>query len=125
MAPLQRNTMRQRLACGVVSLFLLVILSPLVPAADSTISADTTWSGEMVLSGNITVASGTTLTIAPGTNVDAREYSIVVEGALMVEGASFFSSVPPITQGSHGQGLWPGIVVELSLIHISEPTRPS
>ncbi len=112
MAPLQRNTMRQRLACGVVSLFLLVILSPLVPAADSTISADTTWSGEMVLSGNITVASGTTLTIAPGTNVDAREYSIVVEGTLLVEGASFFSSVPPITQGSHGQGLWPGIVVE-------------
>jgi len=65
MAPLQRNIMRQRLACGVVSLFLLVILSPLVPAADSTISADTTWSGEMVLTGNVTVASGTTLTIAP------------------------------------------------------------
>ena len=46
--------------------------------------------------------------------MDAKSYSIVVEGTMMVDQASFFSSVVPETQGSHGQGLWPGLVVEPS-----------
>ena len=104
--------MGQGRAYGLVSLLLMVSLLPLASAADSTVSTNTTWSGEVVLSGNVTVASGTTLTLAPGTTVDAKAYAIFVEGALVADQATFFSSVVPETQGSHGQGLWPGIVVE-------------
>ncbi|GIR75536.1 MAG: hypothetical protein CM15mP78_02350 [Candidatus Poseidoniales archaeon] len=104
--------MGQGRAHGLVSLLLMVSLLPLASAADSTVSTNTTWSGEVVLSGNVTVASGTTLTLAPGTTVDAKAYAIFVEGALVADQATFFSSVVPETQGSHGQGLWPGIVVE-------------
>ena len=112
MAPLQRKTMGQQRAYGMISLLLAVLLLPMATAVDSTVSVNTTWSGDMVLSGNVTVASGATLTIAPGTNVDAKEYSIIIEGVLVADESSFFSSVVPETQGSHGQGLWPGIVIE-------------
>ena len=95
-----------------VCLLLLVVAFPMASAVDSTVSVDTTWTGDMVLSGNITVASGATLTVEPGANIDARTYSINVEGSLVAERAQFYSSVVPQTQGSHGQGLWPGIVVE-------------
>ena len=106
--------MRQGRAYGLVSLLLLVSLLPMATAVDSTVSVNTTWSGEVVLTGNVTVANGVTLTVSPGTTVDAKSYSIVVEGTMMVDQASFFSSVVPETQGSHGQGLWPGLVVEPS-----------
>ena len=96
-----------------VALLLTVLLLPMVNGADSTVSTNTTWSGDMVLTGNVTVASGATLTVSPGTTVDARDYAIIVEGTLMAEQASFYSSIVPETQGSHGQGLWPGIVVEV------------
>ena len=96
-----------------VALLLTVLLLPMVNGADSTVSTNTTWSGDMVLTGNVTVASGATLTVSPGTTVDARDYAIIVEGALMAEQVTFYSSIVPETQGSHGQGLWPGIVVEV------------
>ena len=39
----------------------------------------------------------------------------------MAERAQFYSSVVPQTQGSHGQGLWPGIVVEAGgLLHLTD-----
>ena len=106
--------MRQGRAYGLVSLLLLVSLLPVATGADSTVSVDATWSGDVVLTGNVTVASGATLTVSPGTTVDAKSYSIVVEGTMFVDQASFFSSIVPETQGSHGQGLWPGLVVEPS-----------
>ena len=112
MAPLQRNTMGQRRAYGMISLLLTVLLLPMATAVDSTVSVNTTWSGNMVLSGNVTVANGATLTVASGTSVDAKEYTIIVEGVLVADQSTFFSSVVPETQGSHGQGLWPGIVIE-------------
>jgi len=112
MAPLQRHAMRQRQAFGMAAMLILVLLTPLASSADSTVSVNTTWSGSMTLTGNVTVASGATLTIAPGASIDAKEYALIVEGTLEAEEATFFSSVIPITQGSHGQGLWPGIVVE-------------
>ena len=97
---------------GMVTLLLTVLLLPVVNAADSTVSTSTTWSGDMVLSGNVTVASGATLTVLPGTTVDAKEYAIIIEGTLVADQTVFFSSITPETQGSHGQGLWPGLVVE-------------
>ena len=113
--------MRQRRAYGMVCLLLLVVAFPMAGAADSTVSVDTTWTGDMVLSGNITVASGATLTVEPGATVDARTYSINVEGSMVAERAQFYSSVVPQTQGSHGQGLWPGIVVEAGgLLHLTD-----
>ena len=100
-------------ALSTAALLLTVLLLPFVTsAADSTVTVNTTWSGTVSLSGNVTVASGATLVVAPGTEVDAGEFSIVVEGTLEADQASFFSSVTPLTQGSHGQGIWPGIVVE-------------
>ena len=114
MAPLQRQFMRQGRALSMVMLLLTVLLLPMVSGADSTVSTNTTWSGNMVLSGNVTVASGATLTVSPETTVDAKEYSIIVEGTMVAEQAVFYSSLVPETQGSHGQGLWPGIVVESS-----------
>ncbi len=112
MAPLQRNTMGQQRAYGMISLLLVVVLLPMATAVDSTVSVNTTWSGDMVLSGNVTVANGATLTVAPGTTVDAKSYSVIVEGSMVADQASFFSSIVPETQGSHGQGLWLGIVIE-------------
>ena len=99
---------------ALVSLLLLVSLLPVATGADSTVSVDATWSGDVVLTGNVTVASGATLTVSPGTIVDAKSYSIVVEGTMVADQTSFFSSIVPETQGSHGQGLWPGLVVEPS-----------
>lgn len=113
MAPLQRQPMRQGHAFSMVALLLTVLILPMVNGADSTVSTNTTWSGDMVLSGNVTVASGATLTVSPGTTVDAKDYAIIVEGTLLAQQASFFSTIVPETQGSHGQGLWPGIVVEV------------
>jgi hypothetical protein len=84
---------------------------PMVPAADSTVTVNTTWSGTVVLDGNVTVDQGVTLTLEPGTTVDAKTYSLTVEGTLNADQASFFSSTPPLTQGSHGQGLWVGLVI--------------
>ena len=90
MAPLQRNTMGQRRAYGMISLLLVVVLLPMTTAVDSTVSVNTTWSGDMVLSGNVTVANGATLTVAPGTTVDTRAYSVIVEGSMLADQASFF-----------------------------------
>ena len=104
--------MGQRRAYGMVSLLLLVVVLPMGAAVDSTVSVDTVWAGDMVLTGNITVASGATLTVEPGARVDARSYSINIEGTMVAEQVLFYSSVLPQTQGSHGQGLWPGLVVE-------------
>lgn len=94
------------------ALLLTVLLLPFAHAADSTVNVNTTWSGNVTLAGNVTVASGATLTLSSGTSVDAKSYSIVVEGTMVVNDASFFSSVVPATQGSHGQGLWAGVVIE-------------
>ena len=81
--------MRQGRAYALVSLLLLVSLLPVATAADSTVSVDATWSGDVVLTGNVTVASGATLTVSPGTTVDAKSYSIVVEGTMVVDQAAF------------------------------------
>ena len=112
MAPPQRQFMRQGRALSMVTLLLTVLLLPMVSGADSTVSTNTTWSGNMVLTGNVTVANGVTLTVSPGTSIDAKSYAIVVEGTLVADQASFYSSIVPETQGSHGQGLWPGLVIE-------------
>ena len=111
MAPPQRKFMRQGRALSIASLLLTVLLLPMVSGADSTVSVNTTWSGNMVLSGNVTVASGATLTVSPGASIDAKDYSIVVEGTMVANQAHFYSSTVPETQGSHGQGLWSGIEV--------------
>ena len=111
--------MRQGRALSIASLLLTVLLLPMVSGADSTVSVNTTWSGNMVLSGNVTVASGATLTVSPGASIDAKDYSIVVEGTMVANQAHFYSSTVPETQGSHGQGLWSGIEV------LRERRRPS
>ena len=112
MARHQRHGMTRTTAAGIAGLLLTVLLLPFVSGADSTVTVNTTWSGQLTLTGNVTVASGATLTVEPGTAVDAGTYAIIVEGLLEADQASFYSSVTPETQGSHGQGLWPGIVVE-------------
>lgn len=103
--------MRTTRAFLCVLLFLTASLSPLAMGSDSTVGVNTLWDSDRTLTGNITVASGVTLTIGPDVEVDARSFSITVEGTLIADGGTFFSSVQPLTQGSHGQGLWPGIVV--------------
>lgn len=103
--------MRSLPAFLLISLMVTMAWVPMVPAADSTVTVNTTWSGIVVLDGNVTVDQGVTLTIEPGTTVDAKTYSLTVEGTLNADQASFFSSTPPLTQGSHGQGLWVGLVI--------------
>ena len=97
-------------------LVLLLLIAPMTcfitpSSADSVINSDTDWSGEIILSGNVTVANGTTLDIQPGTTIDAKEYWISVEGTLNANGVFFNSSIPSISQGSHGAGLWVGLEV--------------
>ena len=111
MALPKRETMRTFRPFLCVLLFLTASLSPMAMATDSTVGVNTLWDSNRTLTGNVTVAQGATLTIGSNVEVDARSYSIVVEGTLVVEDATFYSSVQPLTQGSHGQGLWPGLVL--------------
>ena len=103
--------MRSLPAFFLISLMVTMAWVPMVPAADSTVTVNTTWSGNVILEGNVTVDQGATLTLEPGTTVDAKTYSLTVEGTLDADQASFFSSTAPLTQGSHGQGLWIGLVI--------------
>ena len=105
--------MRTLQAATLVTLLLfascLALVAP-VNAADTTVNMDTTWSGDVVLTGNVTVANGTTLTLSPGTTVDGGDdHWIRVHGSLIADDTHFFSSETPLTQGSHGAGLWVGI----------------
>ena len=105
--------MRTLQAATLVTLLLfascLAMVAP-VNAADTTVNMDTTWTGDVVLTGNVTVANGTTLTLSPGTTVDGGDdHWIRVHGSLVADDAHFFSSETPLTQGSHGAGLWVGI----------------
>ena len=99
--------MGQRRAYGMVSLLLLVVVLPMGAAVDSTVSVDTVWTGDMILSGNVTVASGATLTVEPGARVDARSYSINVEGTMAADQALFYSSVLPQTKALTAKGCGP------------------
>tara|TARA_B110001452_G_scaffold197161_1_gene167120 strand:+ start:5608 stop:10308 length:4701 start_codon:yes stop_codon:yes gene_type:complete len=103
-------------ATVIITLLLFSLSSPfLVSASDSTISSDITWSGQHILSGNVTVSQGATLTIEPGSSIDCGDdFWIQIEGTIISENAHFFSSTPPVTQGSHGAGLWKGLVIESS-----------
>ncbi|MFO7902330.1 MAG: FG-GAP-like repeat-containing protein [Pirellulaceae bacterium] len=51
-----------------------------------TITEDTTWRGLLVASGDVTVASGTTLTVDPGTIVKFGDSRLNVQGTLDVRG---------------------------------------
>ena len=108
--------MRTVQASTLVLLLLLASLSTVLQpasATDTTVTSETTWSGAIVLNGNVTVANGTTLTISPGTTIDAGDdHWLRVEGSLFATDTTFFSSVTPLTQGSHGAGLWVGLQVE-------------
>jgi uncharacterized protein with NRDE domain len=59
------------------------------------------------------VANGTTLTISPGTTIDAGDdHWLRIEGSLFATDTTFLSSATPLTQGSHGAGLWVGLQIE-------------
>ena len=96
----------------IVALLLSTLMLPLLSANSLDISEDTTWSGNITLDSDVVVASGSTLTIEPGTVIDGGSgHAIEVLGSLTVEGAHFLSSASPTAQSSHGQGLWQGIIV--------------
>jgi hypothetical protein len=107
--------MRTLQASTLVTLLLLASLSAVFPhalATDTTIKGETTWSGAVLLTGNVTVANGTTLNIKPGTTIDGGDdHWILVKGTLIANDATFSSSHTPLTQGSHGAGLWVGLHV--------------
>ena len=109
----KQSTMRTLQASTLVCLLLLASFSALllpVEAADTTVNSETTWSGSVVLNGNVTVANGTTLTISSSTTIDGTaDHWIRIEGTLIAQDATFFSSQTPLTQGSHGAGLWVGL----------------
>jgi len=98
-------------ACSIVILLFISFISPIaVNATDSTIATDITWSGQHIIDGNITISSGVILTIETGTTIDCGDdFWIQIDGVMVAEGAYFFSSTPPVTQGSHGAGLWKGL----------------
>ena len=100
--------MRTVQASTLVLLLLLASLSTVLQpasATDTTVTSETTWSGAIVLNGNVTVANGTTLTISPGTTIDAGDdHWLRVEGSLFATDTTFFSSVTPLTQGLMGPG---------------------
>lgn len=105
--------MRTLRAVSLAFLLLCTSLSMMIvstSAVDTSLSSDTTWSGEVVLSGNVTVLAGTTLTLQPGTTVDGGDgHWIRIEGTLAATDSEFFSSQAPLTEGSHGAGMWTGL----------------
>lgn len=102
----------RRHAIFLTTLMLSALFMMTIQGADTTISTSTTWSSDdYILQGNVTISSGTTLTIDDLSTVDAKTYAIIVEGVLRASNTTFFSSEPPLTGGSQGQGMWPGIHV--------------
>ena len=96
----------------IVALLLSTLMLPLLSANTFDISEDTTWSGNITLDSDVVVASGSTLTIEPGTVIDGGYgHAIEVLGTLIVADAHLLSSASPTAQSSHGQGLWQGIIV--------------
>ncbi len=98
-------------------LTLPLLLTMVVPAgASASIVVDTTWSGDVTLTSDIIVEGPATLTLEPGTVVDADTYGIEVVngGSLVMEDAEIMTTATPLTAGSHGSGLWPGVTVDAS-----------
>ena len=101
-------------------LLLLLICSTWAPAlpgagaSDASIVANTTWNGDVTLTGNLTVEGPAVLTLEAGTVVDADTYTIrVIDGGVLVADDAIITSTAPLpSQGSHGSGLWPGVVVD-------------
>ena len=110
--------MRRR-ATALLLLLILAAWAPALPtagASDASIVTNTTWSGDVTLTGNLTVEGPAVLTLEAGTVVDADTYAIHVVngGAVIAEDARLTSTAPVTSQGSHGSGLWPGLVVDSS-----------
>ncbi|MGB0728067.1 MAG: hypothetical protein ACPGR0_07220, partial [Candidatus Poseidoniaceae archaeon] len=110
--------MRRR-ATALLLLLILAAWAPALPtagASDASIVTNTTWTGDVTLTGNLTVEGPAVLTLDPGTVVDADTYTIHVVngGVLIAEDARLTSTAPVTSQGSHGSGLWPGLVVDSS-----------
>ena len=110
--------MRRR-ASALLLLLIFAAWAPALPtagASDASIVANTTWNGDVTLTGNLTVEGPAVLTLDPGTVVDADTYTIHVVngGVLIAEDARLTSTAPVTSQGSHGSGLWPGLVVDSS-----------
>ncbi|MGB1844909.1 MAG: hypothetical protein ACPHQR_00710 [Candidatus Poseidoniaceae archaeon] len=108
--------MRRR-ASALLLLLIVAAWAPALPgagASDASIVTNTTWSGDVTLTGNLTVEGPAVLTLDPGTVVDADVYTIRVVngGVLIAEDATLTSTAPLVSQGSHGSGLWPGVVVD-------------
>ena len=104
--------MRSR-AVLLILLMVGVSMGPLA-SSDSTISTNTTWSGTVVLNGNVTVDASTTLTLSPGTTVDAQSYWLQVDGELQATDSVFMTTETSTSPGSSGAGLWGGIQVSSS-----------
>ncbi|MEC7722283.1 MAG: hypothetical protein VYB36_00070, partial [Candidatus Thermoplasmatota archaeon] len=110
--------MRRR-ATVLLLLLILAAWAPALPtagASDASIVTNTTWNGDVTLTGNLTVEGPAVLTLEAGTVVDADTYAIhVVNGGTVIADDARLTSTAPVTsQGSHGSGLWPGLVVDSS-----------
>ena len=108
--------MRRRASALLVLLLLSSVAPALSPAGASDVSivADATWSGDVTLTGNLTVEGPSVLTLEPGTVVDADTYAIhIIDGGVLIADDAIITSTAPFpSQGSHGSGLWPGVVVD-------------
>ena len=88
----------RRYALFLSGLMLSAIFVMTIQAADTTVSTTTTWpADDYTMQGNLTITSGATLTIEDFSTVDAKTYSILVEGVLRASNTTFYSSEPPLT----------------------------
>ncbi len=106
-----------RRAVWLAVLLTVPLLLPLLStsaSASASIVVDTTWSGDVSLTSDVVVEGPATLTLEPGTVLDADTFAIEVVngGTLVLEGAQVLTTATPLTAGSHGSGLWPGITVD-------------
>ena len=106
--------MRAYIALFLAQIMLITLLSPFVSADDVETSGDVSWNGTIVLDGNYTVSSGDTLTISPGTMIDAKEFYIYVNGTLIGDNATIFSSTPSKigdVSNAYSPGVWDGLFI--------------
>ena len=106
--------MRAYIALFLAQIMLITLLSPFVSADDVETSGDVSWNGTIVLDGNYTVSSGDTLTISPGTMIDAKEFYIYVNGTLIGDNATIFSSTPSKigdVSNAYSPGVWNGLFI--------------
>ena len=96
---------------------LSALFSVMMPAVattpvSGTISSNIDWSGDILLTDDVYVDHGVTLTIKPGTVVNAAEYTLTINGTLSASDSDFLSTLSSDSGNQTSTtGIWTGVII--------------